>query len=79
MPLVTRADLDRCLDEFGAHHTGSLPSNAYHTDPTCVWGTRIEQKHLRPGFGRDRQICPECRKRVGRGPKMAELHPRPTP
>ena len=71
MPLVTRADLDRCLAKSRAYHTGSLPSAAYHTDPACVWGTRIEQKHLQPGFGRDRHICPECRKWAKQESKVA--------
>ena len=70
MDLVTRADLDRCLSEAGAYHTSALPGQAYHTDPTCVWGTRIKRKYLQAGLGKNRRRCQFCGKGAGKGAEM---------
>ena len=59
--LVTRAELERYVKDFGAYHTGLLPSSVYHVDPDCVWGSRMKRKNLVGGFGKNRHLCRDCR------------------
>ena len=57
---VTRAELERYVKHYGAYRTVLEPTEAYHTDPDCIWGNRIKKKNLRDGFGKRKQLCPFC-------------------
>ena len=55
---VTPSELQRYIDKCGAYHV--MDSSAYHTDPNCIWGTKIKLKNLKCGFGKNRALCASC-------------------
>ena len=57
--LVTPSELKHCIKKYGAYR--AIGAEAYHTDPTCFWGTQIKWKNLRFGFAEDGKLCSWCR------------------
>ena len=55
---VTPSELKHYVEKHGAYHV--MDSSAYHTDPDCIWGTKIKLKNLKCGFGSDRELCASC-------------------
>lgn len=55
---VTPSELKHYIDKHGAYHVRD--SSAYHTDPDCIWRTKIKVKNLKGGFGKDRKLCASC-------------------
>lgn len=55
---VTPGELKHCIEKHGAYRV--MDSSAYHTDPDCIWGTKIKVKNLKCGFGTDRELCASC-------------------
>ena len=56
---VSQSQLEDYIKNYGAYR--AMGGLAYHTDPACIWGTRIKRKNLRSGFGKDGKPCAFCR------------------
>ena len=55
---VTPDELKQCIKNYGAYRVKN--SQAYHTDPACIFGPKIKRKNLQCGFGNDRELCRFC-------------------
>ena len=56
---VSPSQLEDYIKNYGAYR--AMGGLADHTDPACIWGTRIKRKNLRSGFGKDGKPCAFCR------------------
>lgn len=63
---ATPRELEHCIKNDRAY--GAMGSQAYHTDPACIWGTQIKWKNLRFGLGKDGKLCSHCRPAPSRSP-----------